>query len=361
MRKFTFTIALLATAVAAVGATYFVTASAQATHTDTGSAANQTITQPASGVENCSQVATENQAHTLLLRLFPNAKFLSAEPLSSSVTKTSCLLEVEMIADINNPGTKGFVYVLPDGERFLNGPLMDKRSRVATDAPSADIQKALQDQKEVLSKILGPKQVTIEPHQEATPAGDGALSSQLADSFQKPAHADDIPSSEQIRQRLLGKLKALPSLTTGEGQASVYVMYDPLCSHCKRLYKESEELAATHGIQFNWIPMFLNESSWAMSAAVLKELKQDRETATSLFGQMMTGKWSGPVAESTVRALTEEDYAAVKPATGIFIELAKSNSRIGTPLVVFENATGGIDVISGMPTQDDWSSLPPKS
>ena len=103
--------------------------------------------------------------------------------------------------------------------------------------------------------------------------------------------------------------------------------------------------------------MFLNEGSWAMSALVLKELNGDRDNAHSLFDRMMTGQWSATEAEAAVRSLSEEDFALAKPATGVFVELARANSRIGTPLVVFESVGGGIDVISGLPKEDDWKNL----
>lgn len=301
----------------------------------------------------CSEVATEEQAHQLLLRLFPGAKFISTEPLSSGSTK-SCLLEVEMLVDESNPDTKGFVYVLPNGERFLNGPLMDKRSRVGTTPLSGEIQQALKDQQEALKSAITP---TPNAHKSAESSQADALSSQLVNGLQTATNGGVAPTSELLRQRLFDKLKTLPALNTGEGQTPVYVLYDPLCAHCKRLYKQSEELAAQHGITFSWIPMFLNEGSWAMSALVLKDLNTDPDKAQSLFELMMTGQWNGAEAETAVRALTEEDFARPKTATGLFIELAKSNSRIGTPLVVFESVGGGVDVISGVPNEEDWKNL----
>lgn len=353
MRFATLATPFAAAALAAVAVTYYhtsVTAEAlpQTQQSSEPAQLNAVVAQGP-----CAEVATEEQAHQLLLRLFPAAKFISAEPLSSGNSK-SCLLEVEMLADASNPHTKGFVYVLPDGERFLNGPLMDKRSRVGTSPLSGDIQQALKEQQKALQSALD-SPAKARKSNETTP--EDALSTQLADSFPTPTRAEEVPTSEQLRERLLEKLKTLPALNTGEGQAPVYVLYDPLCPHCKSLYKQSEELAAKHGITFHWIPMFLNEGSWAMSALVLKELNGDRDNAHSLFDRMMTGQWSATEAEAAVRSLSEEDFALAKPATGVFVELARANSRIGTPLVVFESVGGGIDVISGLPKEDDWKNL----
>lgn len=306
----------------------------------------------------CASIASEDAARTLLTRLFPNAQIITAENLSIDDMKSSCLLEVEMLADANKPETRGFVYVLPDGERFLNGPLMDKRSKVALEPISAEISKALMEQQEALKSLMIPRmeQSATTPAL-VTPSNEADYSSQLAGSFPEAASTAEVPTAEQMRQKLVEKMQALPSLITGSGEKTVHVLVDPLCGHCKKLYQISEELTAKHGIRFNWIPMFLNEASWAMSSIVLKEAVNSPERATALLSTMMQGKWGGSAAEASVRALTEEDYAAVKPAAGLFIELAKSNSRIGTPLVVFETATGDIEVISGVPTEDDWKSL----
>ncbi|MCF6783414.1 hypothetical protein [Stutzerimonas stutzeri] len=304
----------------------------------------------------CAQVASEEQASALLTRLFPNAKIIAAEPLSLDVNKSSCLLEVEMLADAAKQDSRGFVYVLPDGQRFLNGPLMDKRSKVGLQETTADIGKALEEQKEAIQAIISarpqPQSQPIRPS-----AVEPELTKQLVGSFPTPTRTAEIPSVDDLRQRLVSQMEGLPSLMTGEGTKVVHVMVDPLCSYCKKLHQDSESLSAQHGVRFNWIPIFLNEGSWAMSALILKELAKDPQEATDLFARMMQGEWAGAEAEASITMLTEEDYAAVKPAAGLFIEVAKSNPRIGTPLVVFERSEGGIEVISGLPKAKDWEAL----
>lgn len=307
---------------------------------------------------SCNLIASEEQATALLNRLFPKAKIITAEPLLLGDIKSSCLLEVEMMADAEKPETRGFVYVLPDGQTFLNGPLMDKRSKVALEAPSADIGKALEEQQKAIETIMAarPAPQHLQPHAEPRQV-DSVHTNQLIGSFPTPTKTADIPSVEEIRMRLISKMETLPSLLTGEGSKVVHVLVDPLCGYCKKLHQDSEELSAQHGVRFNWIPIFLNEGSWAMSALVLKELAKSPKDATDLFAKMMQGKWSGTQAEAAITMLNEEDYAAVKPAAGLFIELAKTNPRIGTPLVVFEKSEGGIEVISGLPTGKDWETL----
>ncbi|MBA1280233.1 hypothetical protein [Stutzerimonas stutzeri] len=307
--------------------------------------------------DQCSFIASEEQARSLLTRLFPNAQIITAEELSFDDSKTACMLEVDMLADASKPQSRGFVYVLPDGERFLNGPLMDKRSKVAIEPVSADIGRALKEQQEAIESIMSQRTAPQVNSQAAHQHDETDYSNQLASSFAKPTSDSEVPSIDDMRLKLVEKMRALPSLATGDGDKVVHVLVDPLCNFCKRLHQDSEELSAKHGIRFNWIPIFLTEGSWAMSSLVLKTAAISPADGAQLMDTMMQGKWGGPEAEAAVRALTEADYAAVKPAAGLFVELAKTNSRIGTPLVVFEKSSGGVEVISGLPTEGDWKGL----
>ncbi|RRV31756.1 hypothetical protein EGJ86_19485 [Pseudomonas sp. o96-267] len=319
----------------------------------------------------CEEVAQQEEAYELLKKLFPAASFLSAEPLAFGNTK-SCLLEVEMLADQDNPKTKGFVYVLPDGEHFLNGPLMNKRSDISLGNGdlSADVQQALNEQRAVIDDYMSKAQTRDksqgqgltrpqQPQPQPQPQTEqNPLSTQLADSFK--GEGQTPPTPEQLRIRLLSKLKEFDALETGTGPNDVYVLFDPNCNHCRNLHAQSEKLAKERGITFHFIPMFLNETSWAMSALVMKEMKSSPENADSLLKSMMAGKWklNSTEGQRAIGTLQEGDYAAVKPATGLFVELHRANTRIGTPLIAFKNSSGGVDVISGMPHDDDWKSLP---
>lgn len=308
---------------------------------------------------SCSQMASEKQAQKLLSRLFPAAKIITAEELPLDNTKSVCLLEVEMLADAENPSTRGFVYVLPDGEQFLNGPLMDKRSQVSVAPTAEDIKKALEEQRTKLVEAFGPKEETPEtmplppltlgaepPEQELIPPQE-TIAPQVA-------NPEAIPTPAQLREKLLGKLQGLPGMNgPGNGKA-VYAMIDPLCAHCKKLVSTSKALAEQHGVQFHWVPMFLNEGSWALSSLLLKVQKEDPAKAQVLLEQLMAGKLDQANIAEQLKTLTEADYAEPKAATAIFIELSKYNNRIGTPLVVFRKEDQSIEVISGMPRPEDW-------
>lgn len=83
--------------------------------------------------------ATPDQARRLLSSLFPNMSIIATTPVATG-NGTACILEVELLADRSHPNTEGVVYVLPGGESFLNGPLMNSDSSVSLsveDAPTA--------------------------------------------------------------------------------------------------------------------------------------------------------------------------------------------------------------------------------
>ncbi|MDU4254467.1 hypothetical protein [Pseudomonas sp.] len=302
-------------------------------------------------------MATKDQADKLLKRLMKDASILSAEKYPLDNTKSVCLLEVELLADAQKPETRGFVYVTPDGEHFLNGPLMDKRSKIGLEPSGADIKEALAVNGEMIKKAMAGQPQNINPV-EGEPMGlmppsPGAL----AGFTEPPASPENIPSPAQLREMLIQKLQVLPGIVSPAPGKPVYVLVDPLCSKCKLLFKTSSEIAAQKGIQFHWIPMITSEGSWALSALALKAQREDPENAMAVMEKIMTGQLNLTNSADAIKGLTEADYAAPKDATAVFIELAKYNSRLGTPLVVFRKGDSTIDVINGVPNPEDWEGI----
>lgn len=319
--------------------------------------------------KGCS-IASQEKASALITRLLPNAKITASEPYP--LTPSTCLLEVEMLADANNPQTKGFIYVLPDGEHLLNGPLMDKRSQLNVQGQgtqSNEVTALLETQKKALDKMMS--QVD-----ERKAAQDEQLKALTANPdrpiIAPPAEATAIPeaspaalaalqqqgkSAQQQRQELIERLQGLPTLVSGNGAHPVYVLLDPLCAYCRKLYAQSVELSNAHNISFHWIPMFQNEAGWALSAQLIKTQKESPEKALALLEKIMTKKATSEEISPLIKQLTESDFAEAKKAVAVFIELARNNPRIGTPLVIFTKANGEHEVISGLPSIGDWDGI----
>jgi hypothetical protein len=332
---------------AAASATYFI-------GKNIATQANETVqSKPAT----CQVSASKDQAEGLLKRLFPNASFITAEHLALDNMKSVCLLEVEMQVEADKPETRGFVYVLPDGERFLNGPLMDKRSKVGTSSLPSEVKQAFEEQEKRLKQIYALGATPPASAQPATSQAPGIGEATQPGLAGQPVTQQQIPTPAELREKLISKLQTLPSIPTPAEGKPVYVLLDPLCAHCKRLVKSSSDIALKYGVKFHWIPLFLNEGGWALSSHILKTNRESPYTALKTLEHVMSGEMTDQEVAAAMSGLTEADYAAPKDATAVFIELAKHNSRLGTPLVVFRKPDGGIEVISGMPHEQDWATI----
>lgn len=286
----------------------------------------------------CSEVATEAQASELMKRLFPDSKILSAEPLKVSVS-TSCLLEVEMLTIANDPKSKGIVYVLPDGDHFLNGPLMSKRSWVGvTPAPqTAENQIAKNSMTDQLS--------------DAQP-GEIALPLQ--------AQSEQAPStSAELRKQTLERLHKNPFVTfnfNDQPEGTANVLFDVDCPYCIKQYQEMEAAAKEHNINFNWIPVYLNQRSWGAAALLMRETQKDPKAGRDLLDQFMKKSISNEKLSDLYKTLNESDFAKAKETNVIFAEVVRQ-ARVGTPLTFVENKNGNVKVSSGKLDLEEWKVM----
>lgn len=276
----------------------------------------------------CSEVATPEQAETLMKRLFPESRILSTSPLQVAVS-TSCLLEVEMLTIANDPKSTGLVYILPDGDHFLNGPLMSKRSWVGSTPQSQPVQ-------------ASESQTTNQ-----------AISNPVPMAGKKP----DSPA--ELRKNTLHRLQESPLFAFNYNEkptATASVLFDVDCPYCIQQYKEMEVAAKEHNINFQWIPVYLNERSWAAAALLMRETQKDPEAAKKLLDDIMNKKISDDVLAAQFKTLTESDFAKAKETNMIFAEIVRS-SRVGTPLTFVENGNGDVKVSSGKLELEEWKVM----
>ncbi len=277
----------------------------------------------------CSEVATKDQAEKLMKRLFPASKIISAEPLKLSVS-TSCLLEVEMLTDAGNENTKGSVYVLPDGDHFLNGPLMSKRSWVETTAnPNSSTPKG------------SPSQNTTNP------------TSAMTTTMPAMAAAE---SPAELRKSTLRQLQDNPFIAfqfSDQPAGTANVLFDVECPFCIKQYIEMEEAAKEHDLNFNWIPVYLNEKSWAAAALLMREAKANPQKGKELMDKIMRQKITSDDLEKQYATLEESDFALAKDTNMIFADIVRQ-ARVGTPLTFVENNDGNVKVSSGKLDLDEW-------
>lgn len=288
-----------------------------------------TLSTSALSNEICAEVASKEQAQVLLEKLFDNAAIISADPLRLSVS-TSCLLEVELMTDAENPLTKGTIYVLPDGDHFLNGPLMSKRSKVQP--------------LEVEQEAVPRKTATATPS--TTPSAS-------TESQPKPS------TPEEIRYNTLRKLQETPYvhfnfMDNPNGTANI--LYDVACPYCIQQYKAMEEAGKEHGINFNWIPVYLTKSNWPAAALIIRETAKDPAAGKKLLNEFMEQKVSNESLASEYKTLTKSDFEKARKTNMIFAEIMRE-AQVGTPLAFVENSKGQVKVASGKLDLDEWTVM----
>lgn len=312
-----------------------------------------------SAESSCDFIADQADAEALLKRLLPKMKVIDATseyPLDAGV----CLREVELFADAAQPASRGFVYVLPDGQHFLNGPLMDKRSKIGVEAMD-DVQAALQAQREQLqANGLLPKQdsaVPTPPRQQQSDNTRIVPRQPLAQTSPPPAAAPTTTAPVDQREQLITDMEQLPAITEKAPGKQVNVLLDPNCPRCRELYAKRETLAQAYGIRFNWIPLYTREETWPIVALILKAQQSDPAQAAVLLDQAMTGKLAGIDHAEALKALTPDDYARAKKALLLYHQVSSSNPGLGTPLVTFRKPDTKVEVIAGLPIGEDWDQL----
>lgn len=296
-------------------------------------------------------------ANTALIhRLLPNAEIRNVDKLDMGMG--TYVWEVELLADKSNPQSSGFAYLSADGEKLINGPLMDKRSRVmtTTSAPSLTAQPAAVSKTAsapVSEARIASAQQPTEPELPAEP------STNTTDEEPAPSEAmvQQAVKAAGQREAFYKGLSNLPYISTTQGSHIVYVMFDPLCPACGKLYKQHKNIATAYDIEFRWIPIFINEQSYPMSALIRKTYDQDPEKGKEMMHQMMSHTWREDDHIKEIADLTAADYGLVKPAAAVFLAISKAMPGVGTPFVMFKDATGHPAAFSGVPNTNDWAAL----
>lgn len=278
---------------------------------------------------------------SLIKRLLPSARIRGVEKLDLGMN--TWIWEVDMLADEGNPQTAGFVYLSADGSKLLNGPLMDKRSKIGLTPPPARAQAA------------PPPSASSLPTPAAANVGQPA-----PDELNQKINRDmesRIATVRLQREAFLSGIEQLPYISNTQGSTPVYIMFDPLCSICHKLYKQQASLASAYDIDFRWIPVFNDEKSYPLAGLLRKTYDLDKAKGLAMFDDMMTGRWKSDEHHAEFAGLTDGDYGLLGPAAAVYLEANKVIPGKGTPLVFFRNAQGEVEIIGGLPLATDWLSL----
>lgn len=280
---------------------------------------------------------------SLIQRLMPASEIRGIDKLDFGMG--TYVWEIDMLADNANPQSNGFVYLSADGTKLLNGPMMDKRSRLMS-LPSA-----LEDSAPKASAV--PTQLDSAPPMPISPEEARQMK---AFNPQASLEAQAQKASYQ-REMFYSGISQLNYISTTKGANVVYVLFDPLCAACSKLYKQSTAISAAYDVEFRWIPIFINEKSYPVSALLQKIYNQDEAHGLETLDQLLTKQWKVDDHLTEIAGLTEADYEQVKPAGAVFLEIGRAVPGIGTPFVMFKNAAGKVEAFGGVPLATDWASL----
>lgn len=297
---------------------------------------------------DCSSMASEESAQKVLTKLFPKSAIIDSAPFALDADKAVCLREIEMLVDSTDDSSKGFIYFLPNGEQFLNGPLLDKRTTITATKASIDSKTSEAVNDSALQAALAIMKQRLESQ-----PGDSAnqSSSQQQVATLQATEVKPQPTQAELRELMLSKAGQLPALKSPTQGTPVYVLLDPQCRHCADMFNNSEATASKFGIQYHWIPMFTKEAGWVMSALILKASKVDQQKAYALLKTIMNKTWDSKASEADIAALTETDYTEAKQGLAFYMEMSKYD-KLGTPVVLFQGTTG-VEIISGVPNEGD--------
>ena len=318
---------------------------------DTAPSASDATDQPVVAAATATATATpatkaDGPDTSLIQRLMPTSEIRGAEKLDFGLG--TYVWEIDMLADKANPQSSGFVYLSADGTKLLNGPMMDKRSRVMPMPTAAEGTEPFPAPLPDLSHHT-PEQVMPESAADAT--------SQEQAFNPQPALEAQAKKAAYQRDQFYAGISKLTYISTTQGANAVYVLFDPLCMACARLYKQSAAIAAAYDVEFRWIPIMISEKSYPISALLHKIQSQDQAKGRETLDQILTKQWKAEDHLMEIAGLTDADYEQVKPAGAVFLEIGRAVPGIGTPFVIFKNANDKVEAFGGVPLASDWASL----
>lgn len=265
-------------------------------------------------------------AEQLLRGLFPNMQMLDARQLTPD---QGCLLEVEMRVDKTVPGTQGFVYVLPNGEGFLNGPLLTKDSQLGVH-PSNVETPAIDPGDTAIAADLERLQMLAE------------LSAMLSGKSSDSTNIEPPSPASMTIETALAEVSQLANQVVFHPQHAkpVYVVFDPRCPSCKHQFLIQDEIAKTFGARIVWIPTYGDEQSRHLAAHIVKALEEGQAKARMVVNRIYND-------QAGAAALLDQQFG--HPEIHHYVQLDRSaqylrsmmaEQELGTPLVLFESDKG---------------------
>jgi len=358
------------------------------------------------------QPVTPAQAITLLKQHFPNMTVNHTAPARFGDHNPACLLEVDITADKNNPMTQGLVYVMPDGEHFLNGPLMNSQSQIALAIPAETKEKT------PITNTQGAENTTgffselstlddlissLSPDERESFAADIANLKALMDeadssSLQKQSNTmhgygfmdeqmprfvtGEYPTPDPAFQKadaIKGgflRVQHMPDLLDStivqymlsvpeairyheERPGTILVAYDPQCPFVSAMFKNQDEIAEKHDSKIIWVPVYRNSFSLDILAQIEHIRRQDPDRAREVHAHLLsTRTWDANNLRQTYGAPSYELRTQIEKRANPIINYLVDND-LATPTSIIPMPNARPIVVRGFSSLEKYSASIP--
>lgn len=167
-------------------------------------------------------------------------------------------------------------------------------------------------------------------------------------------------ASEQ-QKHYYDAVSSMPAIKQGSGERDLYVLFDPNCPACHQLYQALSEEAGVENVTIHWIPGLVftdQQSSIGTAAQLLAALDNEgNDQAMTMLDQILSSKDGASEVFGDYDKQAHQRYIEqVALGTGI-LSVAKPE----TPLLVYKNEAGELELESGAPAPGFLQNIAPRS
>lgn len=134
-------------------------------------------------------------------------------------------------------------------------------------------------------------------------------------------------------------------IAEGQGKRVVYIIFDPNCPYCHKLYEEMRPQVGQDGLQFRWMPVGILDASSRGKAAAIIGAKDPLAAFHQNEKDFSREVGFGAIAETVP---TTAENARLKTNADI---LSRAGSPV-VPTIMFRDDKGAVRVVQGAPSPD---------
>lgn len=204
------------------------------------------------------------------------------------------------------------------------------------------------------------QEAVITPKDENNPKPEVSLASRMLEMLKNDFDQLSVIGQNSDKETAINEihtyLKSAPAIQQGSGSKEIFVLFDPLCEHCHNFYRSlASGYLTQYDLTVNWVPAvaFLEEPKSILLSSKLSTavIAGEKELANIALDQlMMNGNVDILLKEEWV--VSEEGLHQTAKATTALLQ-----SAVGTPMSVYRNKQGELEVIEGVLEEAELSDI----